>query len=92
MFNRKDLMVICASAIAAGFSLSIHAFSGGGMSFSSLDADGDNKVSQQEFINNAPMPKSRRESIFNKLDINNDGYLSQQEVNDRPERESWGNR
>lgn len=51
------------------------------MSFESLDGNGDGTISLEEFTANAPSGRRRSpEDIFNRLDANEDGHVSQQEL------------
>lgn len=52
----------------------------GKFDFAALDRDGDGKVSKQEFLNSRSNNRSP-ERLFDRLDSNNDGYLTQSEVN-----------
>lgn len=86
MTIRRLLIIPYIGILSGCFSACASEQSRGGMSFENLDANGDAKISLQEFSDKTEARRRSPEDIFNRLDINGDGFIQQDEFDARPNR------
>lgn len=84
MCKRKTLILFCTGLLMTSLTTYASERPRGGISFESLDADGDSQISLQEFVENVPFKRRSPEEIFGRLDTNEDGTISPQEFDARP--------